>query len=114
MSDDSATSKLPEPQHHRHPAGPPPGATEPPPHVTKPKAYEVFEPPALANALPEGYGQNTAGGRPQKVSFDEALKTVRVEDFKTIHQNPCVRESLLTAIGAGFVVGAGRAVFGCM
>ena len=96
----------------RHPAGPPPGTTEPPPHVTTPKAYEVFNPPPRANALPEGYGQNTAGGRPERVSFDQALKTIRLEDLKTVHKQPCVRESLLTAISSAFVVGGGRMLFG--
>lgn len=101
-------------QKQRHPAGPPPGATEPPAHVTTPKTYEVFNPPPPANALPAGYGQNTAGGRPEKVSIEQALKTIRLEDLKTVHKQPCVRESLLTAIGSAFVVGGGRMLFGGM
>ncbi len=106
--------------HQSRPAGPPPGATEPPSHVQNSKVYEVFEPaarpdnapPQNANALPAGYGQNTAGGRPPKLDITDAVKTVRLEDFKNIHTYPCVRESLLTAIGTAFAVGGGRVLFG--
>ncbi|KFY43812.1 hypothetical protein V494_01806 [Pseudogymnoascus sp. VKM F-4513 (FW-928)] len=106
MSDDKGAKR------QSHPADPPPGATAPPDHVDKPKIYEVFDGTSTANALPEGYGQNSAGRRPQNVSLTEAAKTVRVEDFKNIHTYPCVREGLLTAIGGGFAVGGTRMLFG--
>lgn len=97
------------------PRGPPPGEIAPPAHVNKPKVYEVFNsPPSNANALPDGYGQNTAGSRPEAPKLSEAVKTVRLGDFKQIHMYPCVRESLLTAIGGGFAMGGLRALMGCM
>jgi cytochrome c oxidase assembly protein subunit 20 len=101
------------------PRGPPPGATSPPEHVKTPnKIYEVFNapprasPPPNANALPEGSGLNTAGGREKVPSLTEAVKTVRLEDFKQVHMYPCVRESLLMGIGGGFGVGGVRALWG--
>lgn len=78
------------------------------------KKYETFDTrPVSANALPAGSGLNTAGS---KINNDytlvDAIKTVRLEDFKQVHMYPCVRESLLTGIGAGFGVGGLRAIFG--
>lgn len=108
MSDDKGAKR------QSHPADPPPGATAPPDHVGQPKIYEVFDgtPASTANGLPEGFGQNTAGRRPPNVSLTEAAKTVRAEDFKNIHNYPCVREALLTSIGGGFAVGGTRMLFG--
>ena len=102
------------------PRNPPPGATSPPAHVTStpPKIYEVFHspsspaPPASANSLPEGSGQNTAGSREKAPSLGDAVKTVRLEDFKQVHMYPCVRESLLMGIGAGAGLGGVRALWG--
>jgi cytochrome c oxidase assembly protein subunit 20 len=95
------------------PRGPPPGAIEPPEHVKSPKIYEVFHsPPSNANALPEGSGQNTAGGRQQAPALTDAVKTVKLEDFKKVHMYPCVRESLLVGIGSGFGIGGIRALWG--
>jgi len=98
------------------PRGPPPGSTEIPEHVKTPnKIYEVFHsPPPSANALPEGSGQNTAGSRQPEPGIAEAIKTVRLEDFKQVHMYPCVRESLLMGIGGGFGVGGVRALWGGM
>ncbi|KAF4627797.1 hypothetical protein G7Y89_g10357 [Cudoniella acicularis] len=109
MAGDTRDSQTPIP-----PRGPPPGATEPPEHVKTPnKIYEVFSaPPPNANALPEGSGQNTAGGREKNPGLADAIKTVRVEDFKQVHMYPCVRESLLTGIGGGFAMGGVRALWG--
>ncbi|KAI9829580.1 MAG: hypothetical protein M1819_006085 [Sarea resinae] len=81
-----------------------------PPHSHK--IYETFTPPPeSANVLPGGMS-NTAGGRPQSAGFTDALKTVKVDDFKNVHKQPCVRDSLLTGITAGFGVGGIRAVLG--
>ncbi|PMD67596.1 uncharacterized protein K444DRAFT_515054 [Hyaloscypha bicolor E] len=94
--------------------GPPPGASEPPDHVKTPnKVYEVFHsPPQSANALPEGSGQNTAGGRERPPAITDAVKTIKLEDFKKVHMYPCVRESLLMGIGSGFGIGGIRALWG--
>jgi cytochrome c oxidase assembly protein subunit 20 len=95
--------------------GPPPGATEPPEHVKTPKVYEVFHsPPQNANALPEGSGLNTAGGRERPPALADAVKTIKLEDFKKVHMYPCVRESLLMGIGGGFGIGGIRALWGGM
>ncbi|EDN97409.1 hypothetical protein SS1G_11934 [Sclerotinia sclerotiorum 1980 UF-70] len=98
------------------PRGPPPGATSPPEHVQTPnKIYEVFHttPPANANALPAGSGQNTAGaGNKETPSLGAAIKTVRWQDFAQVHMYPCARESFLTGIGGGFAMGGIRAIFG--
>jgi cytochrome c oxidase assembly protein subunit 20 len=110
MADDTRDPKQPAPR------GPPPGATAPPDHVKTPnKIYEVFNgPPQNANALPDGSGQNTAGGKEKVPSLTEAIKTVRLEDFKQVHMYPCVRESLLMGIGSGFGIGGIRALWGGM
>jgi len=92
--------------------GPPPGAEAPPDHVKNPKIYEVFNAPASANDLPQGSGQNTAGGRVEVPSLAEAVKTVRLEDFKQVHMYPCVRESLLSGIAGAFAVGGVRSLMG--
>lgn len=106
MSDDKGARR------QSHLADPPPGATAPPDHVDKPKIYEVFDGTSTANGLPEGYGQNSAGRRPPNVSLTDAVKTVKVEDFKNIHTYPCVRDSILTGIGGGFAIGGTRMLFG--
>lgn len=84
---------------------------------TTKKTYETFGyPPSApnANSLP-GANANTAGGRPpQYATLADAFKTVRLEHLKEVHKKPCARESFLTGIGAGFVVGGARAVLGGM
>lgn len=88
------------------------GEPETPRDSRTPPNYEVFHsPPASANSLPPGSGQNTAGAKP-RVTLIEAIKTVRLEDFSQVHMYPCVRESLLTGIGAGFGIGGLRKVLG--
>jgi cytochrome c oxidase assembly protein subunit 20 len=110
MAGDTRDSNQPAPR------GPPPGATEPPEHVKIPnKVYEVFHsPPQNANVLPEGSGQNTAGGRERPPALTDAVKTIKLEDFKKVHMYPCVRESLLMGIGSGFGIGGIRALWGGM
>ncbi|KIN01101.1 hypothetical protein OIDMADRAFT_89435, partial [Oidiodendron maius Zn] len=75
------------------------------------KNFEVFH---SANALPPGSGLNTAGSKlnNSNPTFFDALKTVRLQDFTQVHMYPCVRESLLMGIGAGFGVGGVRGVLG--
>jgi cytochrome c oxidase assembly protein subunit 20 len=106
MAGDTRDSSSPPPR------GPPPGATSPPPHVQSPKIYEVFDAPSNANALPNGSGQNTAGGRAEVPTLTKGFKTVRLEDFKQVHMYPCVRESLLLGIGGGFGIGGVRFLWG--
>lgn len=78
------------------------------------KIYERFHVPAApenANALPGGT-VNTAGGRPKEVGLLDAAKTVKLEELTQVHKKPCVRDSLLTGIGASFSVGGIRAILG--
>ena len=64
-----------------------------------------------ANALPGG-GQNTAGSKNQEASLLDAAKTIRLSEFKEVHQKPCVRDALMTGIGAGFGIGGVRSILG--
>ena len=66
--------------------------------------------PENANVLPGGT-LNTAGGKVKEATFIDALKSIRLSDLKEVHTKPCVRESLMIGIGAGFVIGGVRAIF---
>lgn len=68
-------------------------------------------PPENANALPGG-NLNTAGGKVREANIADALKAVKVDDFKEIHKKPCVRDAFLPGIGAGFAMGGIRAIMG--
>ena len=67
--------------------------------------------PSSANALPGG-GQNTAGSKNQEASLLDAAKSIRLSDFKDVHKKPCVRDALMTGIGAGFGIGGVRSILG--
>ena len=67
--------------------------------------------PENANALPGG-GWNTAGGKNKEASIIDAAKTVHLADFKEVHKKPCVRDALMTGIGAGFGIGGLRSILG--
>ncbi|KAL8733525.1 MAG: hypothetical protein Q9181_003558 [Wetmoreana brouardii] len=79
------------------------------------KTYDTFNYPATpanANSLP-GANANTTGGRPpQYATLTDALKSIKLEDFKEVHKKPCTRESFLTGIGAAFGIGGVRAILG--
>ncbi|KAI9861477.1 MAG: hypothetical protein M1824_002369 [Vezdaea acicularis] len=83
----------------------------PPPNM-KPQITEYIKRPENANLLAGGT-ENTAGGKtPDIPSLGEIAKSIKIEEFKEVHQKPCVRESLLTGMGSGFAVGGIRAVLG--
>jgi cytochrome c oxidase assembly protein subunit 20 len=84
---------------------------DPPSTPPQAKTYETFT-PENANVLPAGSGQNTAGSKKEMPSLTQAIKTVRIEDFKQVHMYPCVRESLMMGIGGAFGVGGLRALLG--
>ncbi|KAI0471420.1 hypothetical protein F4859DRAFT_515636 [Xylaria cf. heliscus] len=99
--------------------GPPPGATEPPDHVKQPQIYEIFN----SSTTPErshitedaaSTAASTEGqqGRPSRPTFKDGVQSIKSEDFLKLHQIPCAREGLLTGIGAGTVIGAGRYLVG--
>ena len=67
--------------------------------------------PENANALPGG-SSNTAGGKAKEASIFDALRSISLEDFKGVHKKPCVRDALMTGIGAGFGIGGVRSILG--
>lgn len=76
------------------------------------KTYEKFSAaPHNANALPGG-SINTAGGKVRETKIMDALKTIKLEDFKDVYKKPCARDALLVGIGAGFGAGGLRAILG--
>ena len=83
-----------------------PGETEPS------KVYEEFHsPPTSSNTLAPDSNQNTVGSKANPTLTD-AIQTVRLQDFTQVHMYPCVRESLLMGIAAGFGVGGVRSLLG--
>ncbi|CAM0140251.1 hypothetical protein VKS41_005940 [Umbelopsis sp. WA50703] len=50
----------------------------------------------------------TSSKDPNEPSLSEALKTVKIEDLKSVPQIPCARNSLLYGIGGGAGFGAIR------
>ena len=73
--------------------------------------------PSAVPQKPENPGLSTGGqvdssGKFPGVSFIDGLRTIELSDFKEVHKKPCVRESFLTGIGAGFGIGGLRAILG--
>ncbi|KAI9756431.1 MAG: hypothetical protein M4579_003853 [Chaenotheca gracillima] len=71
-----------------------------PPQNHNGRVYERIEPPPNANVLPGGTA-NTAGGYKGEASFGQVINSVKLDDFKGVHKQPCVRDSLLTGIASG-------------
>lgn len=100
--------------------GPPPGATEPPEHVKKPQIYEVFHGSTspdrsnLHSASPAETGVEGQGSRQPRPTLKEGFDSIKSDDFLKVHRIPCAREGLMTGIGAGAAVGAGRYFTGGM
>ncbi|KAH0360744.1 hypothetical protein KCU65_g9205, partial [Aureobasidium melanogenum] len=67
--------------------------------------------PENANVYAAAASQHTAGGSAADVTLSDAAKTIKFEDFAAFPKKPCVRDSLLTGITAGFVVGSSRAIW---
>ncbi|KAL8751910.1 MAG: hypothetical protein Q9199_006110 [Rusavskia elegans] len=86
-----------------------PGMTEP-----KGKTYDTFNYPVTAenkNSLP-GANPNTIVGKQTEPGIVDALKTIKLQDFKEVHKKPCTREGFLAGIGAAFATGGVRAILG--
>lgn len=64
-------------------------------------------PKAPANIMPGGTA-HTAGGTPAgaEPSYIDAVRTLGPEYYLNFHKRPCVRDSQLMGIGAGFIGGA--------
>lgn len=67
--------------------------------------------PENANVYAAAASQHTAGGSAADVTLSDAAKTIKLEDFAAFPKKPCVRDSLLTGITAGFAVGSSRAIW---
>ncbi|KAH0285499.1 hypothetical protein KCU62_g7466, partial [Aureobasidium sp. EXF-3399] len=67
--------------------------------------------PENANVYAAAAAQHTAGGSAADVTLADAAKSIKIEDFANLPKKPCVRDSLLTGITAGFVVGSSRAIW---
>lgn len=107
---------------HPRVRGPPPGATEVPEHVKKPQVYEIFhgpgsEPNRDGGGVPPPSGQPDDGQQKPssgaaRPTFKDGIQSIKPDDFLNVHKIPCARQSFLTGIGVGAVVGMGRFVFG--
>ncbi len=86
--------------------------SDPPDKGTAHEPYAVPVAPPSANALPEGAGLNTAGGRTKEAGYFDALRSIQLSDFQEVHKKPCARDALLTGIGGGFGIGGVRAILG--
>lgn len=78
------------------------------------KAYENFNISAAReslNGLPFS-ASDQAKGNVENPTLSKALMTIKMEDFKSLHQKPCVRDALLVGIGVGFGLGGIRASLG--
>lgn len=53
---------------------------------------------------------NTAGGTPADFTLADAVKTIKLEEYKDFTKKPCVRDGLLTGIGSGFALGGLTAI----
>ncbi|KAL8657599.1 MAG: hypothetical protein Q9226_001763 [Calogaya cf. arnoldii] len=87
-----------------------PGMTEP-----KGKTYDTFNYPASLenkNSLPGENTNNTVVGKQAEPGIVDALKTIKLQDFKEVHKKPCTREGFLTGIGAAFATGGVRVILG--
>lgn len=78
------------------------------------RLYDTFDYPATTenrNSLPGANPDALIGKRPEPGIVD-ALKTIKLQDFKEVHKKPCTREGFLTGIGAAFATGGVKAILG--
>ena len=73
-------------------------------------AQPAYKPPENANLMAGGT-EHTAGGKTVDVGLVDAAKSISRDDWTKLHRKPCVKDSLLTGIGAGFAVGGARAIW---
>ncbi|KAL8725917.1 MAG: hypothetical protein Q9166_007045 [cf. Caloplaca sp. 2 TL-2023] len=78
------------------------------------KTYDTFNYPATPenkDSLP-GANPNALAAKRTEPGIVDALKTIKLQDFKEVHKKPCTREGFLTGIGAAFATGGVRAILG--
>ncbi|KAI1443217.1 hypothetical protein F5Y02DRAFT_225904 [Annulohypoxylon stygium] len=92
-----------------------PGATESQAHAEGSETYETFSNP---NAKFQGqdFGRvaktKKDAAAASQPTISEAFQSIKSDDFLDIHQIPCARESFMTGIVGGSVVGAVRYMAG--
>lgn len=75
-------------------------------------AAQRQKPPENANLMAGGT-EHTAGGKMADISLENAFEGgLKWKDFADLPKRPCVRDSLMNGIGAGFGLGAVNAIFG--
>ncbi|KAI2631280.1 hypothetical protein GGS21DRAFT_172755 [Xylaria nigripes] len=92
--------------------GPPPGI-ESSDNANQAQTYEAFD----GSTTPERrqFAGASSAEQPQRTprpTLQEGVHSIKANDFMKVHQIPGARESFMTGIGAGAVVGMGRYVVG--
>lgn len=75
------------------------------------EAQPTHKAPENANVYAAAASQHTAGGSAGDVTLADAAKTISAESFVNLPRKPCVKDSLLTGMTAGFAVGSTRAIW---
>ncbi|KAL8994578.1 MAG: hypothetical protein Q9169_005496 [Polycauliona sp. 2 TL-2023] len=78
------------------------------------KTYDTFNYPATTENKQNLPGANSGNlvRKQTEPGIVDALKTIKLQDFKEVHKKPCTREGFLTGIGAAFATGGVRAILG--
>ncbi|KAI1207725.1 uncharacterized protein F4807DRAFT_175641 [Annulohypoxylon truncatum] len=94
--------------------GPPPGSTETAQHVKESQTYETFPGPKpnSEGRARAGAGEAAEGRKISSPTITDAFQSIKSNDFFNVHKMPCAPQGLMTGIGAGAVVGAGRFIIG--
>ncbi|KAI2616908.1 hypothetical protein GGS26DRAFT_596673 [Hypomontagnella submonticulosa] len=87
--------------------GPPPGATEVPEHVKKPQIYEIFP-----GSQSQADGATEGSKIPELPTLEEGLRSIKADDFLSVHKIPCARQGFMTGIISGAAVGVGKYLIG--
>lgn len=91
-------------------------AADPVAHSTSQDSVDKTSPPSQnghVNSIKSPWSApDRTAGKIENPTLSKALKTIKVEDFKHIHQKPCVRDALLVGMGIGFGAGGLRASLG--
>ena len=75
------------------------------------EAQPSCKPPENANVYAAAASQHTAGGSAGDIGVVDAAKTISAESFARFPKKPCVKDSLLTGMTAGFAMGSVRAIW---
>ncbi|KAL8820498.1 MAG: hypothetical protein Q9223_001298 [Gallowayella weberi] len=78
------------------------------------RSFDTFNYPATPENRDSlaGANPNVLAGKHTEPGIVDALKSIKLEDFKEVHKKPCTREGFLTGLGAAFATGGVRVIFG--